>query len=195
MKKRNFDDILYDVNFYLFRLERTRKNNPDILSEKHINHAGYLQFLLSIYYFGNKELQEEAKNALKSWDGPGNSYYPIYGEKRKIIGVTREKDIYPEMVEEFELYYSGLNDDLKKFGRLPANCSKKTKNSDYVIVGDTERFDDCLICVAGKSKESAEETLNRMMTNPTENGKKLMDGHRNLRIKEVPAEKCWWRNV
>lgn len=64
------------------------------------------------------------------------------------------------------------------------------KDSDYIIVGDTERFDDCLICVAGKTKESAEETLNRMMTNPTENDKRLMFGHRNLRIKEVPAEKC-----
>lgn len=69
------------------------------------------------------------------------------------------------------------------------------KDSDYIIVGDTERFDDCLICVAGKTKESAEETLNRMMTNPTENDKRLMFGHRNLRIKEVPAEECWWRNV
>ena len=69
------------------------------------------------------------------------------------------------------------------------------KDSDYIIVGDTERFDDCLICVAGKTKESAEETLNRMLTNPTENDKRLMDGHRNLRIKEVPAEECWWRNV
>lgn len=69
------------------------------------------------------------------------------------------------------------------------------KDSDYIIVGDTERFDDCLICVAGKTKESAEETLNRMMTNPTENDKRLMFGHRNLRIKEVPAEKYWWRNV
>ena len=69
------------------------------------------------------------------------------------------------------------------------------KDSDYIIVGNTERFDDCLICVAGKSKESAEEVLNRMLTNPTENDKKLMDGHRNLRIKEVPAEECWWRNV
>lgn len=69
------------------------------------------------------------------------------------------------------------------------------KDSDYIIVGDTERFDDCLICVSGKSKESAEETLNRMRTNPTENDKRLMFGHRNLRIKEVPSEKCWWRNV
>ena len=69
------------------------------------------------------------------------------------------------------------------------------KDSDFIIVGDTERFDDCLICVAGKSKESAEETLNHILTNPTENDKRLIDGYRNLRIEEVPAEECWWRNV
>lgn len=69
------------------------------------------------------------------------------------------------------------------------------KDSDYIIIGDTEQFDGCLICVAGKTKECAEETLKRMLTNPTDNDKRLMFGHRNLRIKEVPAEKCWWRNV
>ena len=61
------------------------------------------------------------------------------------------------------------------------------KDSDYIIVGDTERVEGCLICVAGKTKETAEEVLNRMLTNPTENDKRLMFGHRNLRIKEVPA--------
>lgn len=69
------------------------------------------------------------------------------------------------------------------------------KGSDCIIVGDTDHFDGCLICVAVKSKESAEETLNRMPSNPTENDKRLIDDHRNLRIKEVPEEKCWWRNV
>lgn len=69
------------------------------------------------------------------------------------------------------------------------------KGSDYIIEGDTERFEGCLICVAGNTKEYAEKLLNRMLTNPTENDKRLMNGHRNLRIKEVPAEKCWWRNV
>lgn len=60
------------------------------------------------------------------------------------------------------------------------------KGSDYIIVGDTERFDGCLICVAGKTKERADEVLNRMLTNPTKNDKRLMGGHRNMRIKEVP---------
>ena len=68
------------------------------------------------------------------------------------------------------------------------------KKTDYVIIGDTDEFQDCLICTCSNRK-SAENTLERMLTNPTENDKRLMEGHRNLRIKEVPTEKCWWRNV
>ena len=64
----------------------------------------------------------------------------------------------------------------------------------YEIIGDTNKYKGCLICTCS-NKKSAENTLNRMLNNPTENDKRLMNGHRNLRIKEVPAEKCWWRNV
>lgn len=34
-----------------------------------------------------------------------------------------------------------------------------------------------------------------MLNNPTENDKRLMAGHSNFRIKEVPAKDCWWRDV
>lgn len=67
--------------------------------------------------------------------------------------------------------------------------------SDYVIVGEKDQFEDFLVCACGKNKENAEKALNRMLTNPTENDRRLITGHRNLRIKEVPEEKCWWRNV
>lgn len=30
------------------------------------------------------------------------------------------------------------------------------KGSDYIIIGDTEKFDGCLVCIAGKTKQSAE---------------------------------------
>lgn len=68
-------------------------------------------------------------------------------------------------------------------------------NSDYIIVGDTEKYDECLVCVCGKDKNNAEEALRRIIENPTENDKRLIKGYKNLRIKEVPANKCWWRNV
>lgn len=64
----------------------------------------------------------------------------------------------------------------------------------YIIVGDTDKYDDCLICVCSNRK-SAESTLNRMLTNPTENDKRLMNGYRNLRVEEVPENECWWRNA
>ena len=62
---------------------------------------------------------------------------------------------------------------------------------DYVIVGDTEMFEDCLICIGG-TYEDAEKTLNRMLNNPNENDKRLMAGHTNLRIKLAEEKDCWW---
>lgn len=68
-------------------------------------------------------------------------------------------------------------------------------NSDFIIIGDTEKYEGCLVCVAGDTQEKAEKELERMKNNPTEKDKRLIEGHTNLRIKEVPAENCWWRNV
>lgn len=68
-------------------------------------------------------------------------------------------------------------------------------NSDFIIVGDAEEHRECLVCVAGRTKERAEEVLNRMLTNPTENDKRIMERHNNFRIKEIAAEDCWWREV
>ena len=63
---------------------------------------------------------------------------------------------------------------------------------EYIIKGDTKKFNDCLICCCGESKSRAEEILNRMVSNPTDNDKRLIAGHTNLRIEEVTKEKCWW---
>lgn len=65
-------------------------------------------------------------------------------------------------------------------------------NGDYVIKGDTEEFENCLVCIAGKTYEGAEEVLNRMLNNPTENDKRLMFGHANFRIEFVEEKDCWW---
>lgn len=64
--------------------------------------------------------------------------------------------------------------------------------TEYIIVGDTEKFNDCLVCTCGESKERANKILNRMLTNLNENEKRLIEGHRNLRIKEIPKSECWW---
>lgn len=64
--------------------------------------------------------------------------------------------------------------------------------NDHVIVGDTNNFEGCLVCVCG-THDHAEEVLYRMLTNPNDNDKKLMEGHFNLRIEEVPEKDCWWQ--
>lgn len=63
---------------------------------------------------------------------------------------------------------------------------------EYIIVGDTEKYKDCLVRVAGKTFEQADQVLNRMLNNPNDNDKKLIKCHTNLRIKEVDSKDCWW---
>ena len=65
--------------------------------------------------------------------------------------------------------------------------------SDFIIVGDTEKYKECLVYVCF-TKENAENILKRMLNNPTESDNVLMKRHTNLRVKEVPDESCWWRH-
>lgn len=108
MKKRRFDDILYYAHFYLYRLEEIRKKNQSTIMKKHIKSAQDLHEILSLYHFGNDEMRKIARAALFSWDGPGNSYLPVYGQDRRIIGIVRQYELYPNMKKEFDEYYSGL---------------------------------------------------------------------------------------
>ena len=62
---------------------------------------------------------------------------------------------------------------------------------EYIIVGDTDRGE-CLVYVGFHSQERAEQTIQQILTNPTENDKKVTKGHSNLRVKEVNSEDCWW---
>lgn len=62
---------------------------------------------------------------------------------------------------------------------------------DYVIVGDSGKYKECLVLVCG-SKESAEESLNKMLTDPDEYDKIRMKDHSNFKIKFVPSNECWW---
>lgn len=66
------------------------------------------------------------------------------------------------------------------------------ERSDFIIVGDTDIYKECLIYVCYTEK-NAEKILNRMLNNPDENDKKVMKGHYNFKIKEIPEKDCWWR--
>lgn len=66
--------------------------------------------------------------------------------------------------------------------------------NEYVIVGDTKGRKGCLVAVCGADRTWAEKVLDRFLTNPTHNDIRSMEGHENLRIKEVPASECWWND-
>lgn len=65
-------------------------------------------------------------------------------------------------------------------------------DGEYIIVSDIEKYKGCLVCVCGESEDRANEILERMTNNPTENDKAISKGHTNLRIEKVPKENCWW---
>lgn len=64
--------------------------------------------------------------------------------------------------------------------------------NEYIIIGDTEQYKDCLVYLCGSSLEYAQKVLRRMLDNPTDNDKRAMERYTNFRIKEVAKEDCWW---
>lgn len=64
----------------------------------------------------------------------------------------------------------------------------------YVIVGDTDQYKGCLVMSCGSSKEKAEKTLHRLLTDPDEYDKKMIEGHSNLRVEKVGNKDCWWED-
>ena len=66
--------------------------------------------------------------------------------------------------------------------------------TEYIIVGDTEEFDECLVALCGTDFEKAKEALDKMINDPDEHAKELSKGHKNLRLKEVKSADCWWND-
>ena len=64
--------------------------------------------------------------------------------------------------------------------------------NEYIIIGDTAKYKDCLVYVCGTSRPWAEQVLHKMLTEPTEHDKKILQTHSNLRVEEVPEKDCWW---
>lgn len=62
----------------------------------------------------------------------------------------------------------------------------------YIIIGDTDKFTDCLIYVCGESLVEAEKILFRMRCNPNSIDKYFLQNHKNLRIRPVERADCWW---
>ena len=64
----------------------------------------------------------------------------------------------------------------------------------YIIVGDTEKYKDCLIYTIAGDRKFAEEVLERMKTNPSDLDKVVMEHHTNVRIAETKPEEEWWND-
>lgn len=65
---------------------------------------------------------------------------------------------------------------------------------EYVIVGDSEKYKECLLCCGFKERERAERVLNRMLNNPTRDDEQIMHGMSNICVQEVASADCWWND-
>jgi hypothetical protein len=65
---------------------------------------------------------------------------------------------------------------------------------EYLIVGDTKNYKDCLIYRCGNNRENAENVLDRVLNNPNNDDKFILKGHSNVRIEEVDNSDCWWND-
>ena len=65
--------------------------------------------------------------------------------------------------------------------------------TEYIIVGDTKDYKDCLIYTCG-TFERAKEVLQKMFADPTEQDKEEMKKHTNIHIKEVNSNEFWWND-
>ena len=64
--------------------------------------------------------------------------------------------------------------------------------SEYIIVGDSEKCEGCLLYCGFKEKEHADRVLNRMLNNPTRGDEQIMRGKSSIRVQEVASKDCWW---
>lgn len=59
--------------------------------------------------------------------------------------------------------------------------------SEFIIVGDTAMYQECLVRLAGADYERAKEILEEVKREGKE-------GHTNFKIKEVADKDCWWND-
>lgn len=66
--------------------------------------------------------------------------------------------------------------------------------NEYIIVGDTEKYNACLIRVVHGDLEFAKKVLNDIKNNPNPNWleKQILETHTNIRIETVDKSDAWW---
>lgn len=64
---------------------------------------------------------------------------------------------------------------------------------EWIIIGDTDKHKDCLVCRCGTDEKYAASVLNRITNYPTEDDLLMINEHTNLRIKFSENKDCWWK--
>ena len=65
---------------------------------------------------------------------------------------------------------------------------------EFIIVGDSPKYEECLIALAGYTEERANAILERMVNDPNDNDIALIKDCKNLRIKQVKSADQWWND-
>lgn len=63
---------------------------------------------------------------------------------------------------------------------------------EFIIIGDTKDYKGCLVCLAGRTQERAEEVLAEVLAKKAEGKDESLNRHENLRIKEIDSKDGWW---
>ena len=122
-------------------------------------------------------------------------------EQRRIRkGKSTPDKVRDEWIEIFGVDYIAIFDnmfaDIKK--ELSMSEEEEFKGvidmDEYIIVGDSPNFNECLIYTCGTDKELAEDYLDRILNYPTENDKKATENMTNIKIKKVSSGAAWWND-
>lgn len=62
----------------------------------------------------------------------------------------------------------------------------------YIIVGDTERYKECLIKVCSGDKVQAQKSLVKFLSGETEQDRKDLAKHTNIHLMHTDREDEWW---
>lgn len=66
--------------------------------------------------------------------------------------------------------------------------------TEYVIVGDTELYNGCLVRVCHGDKEFAKTELQKMFISKDEQDIKDVNKYKNLRVEPVEEKDQWWND-
>lgn len=64
--------------------------------------------------------------------------------------------------------------------------------TEYIIVGDTKEYKNCLVNTCGTKRATAEKRLAEILANPTAD--ETLARHTNFRIEAVEEKDQWWND-